>query len=95
MVCWHPAGRYVATGGYFVTGGAGATDQTFGSLLTIPNNTNSTGNDQGAYFYAGAIAFPTDSFNGANYWVDVTVTDVNPSGAAVPPLLVMQTRRAY
>jgi hypothetical protein len=66
VVSYHTAvGYYSATSGYFV--GAGV-DQ--GPLRALQNG-ESGGN--GLYRY-GANAFPTESYNGANYWVDVVFT---------------------
>ncbi len=35
-------------------------------------------NGDGLYLYSGSAAFPTSSFNGSNYWVDVVFTTTAP-----------------
>ena len=61
MVSYHTdVGRYSSTGNYFtapVTNGP----------LTAPSSQTSSGN--GVYAYGGS-AFPTNTFNASNYWVD-------------------------
>ncbi|MCA1453720.1 DUF4082 domain-containing protein [Bradyrhizobium sp. BRP22] len=71
VASYHTTGAYVATNNYFanaVTNGP----------LTAPSTTTAGGN--GVYSYGGTSTsgiFPTSSFNGANYWVDVVFA---PSG---------------
>jgi hypothetical protein len=57
-----PNGNYAANGNYF------AAARTSGPL-TAPASGSSGGN--GVYAYGGATAFPNQSFNATNYWVDV------------------------
>jgi Domain of unknown function (DUF4082)/Cadherin-like domain len=64
VASFHSNGHYADTGGYF------STDHTNGSL-TAPAS------DNGVFTYGNANLFPTSTFNGTNYWVDVTFT---PSG---------------
>lgn len=75
----HMPDHYTATGGYWTGGGPGSGGIVNG-FLTAPDTTNADGGGQGTFSY-GAVAFPGGSFNGGNYWVDVIVTDVDPSGA--------------
>lgn len=75
----HMPDHYTATGGYWTGGGPGSAGITNG-FLTAPNTGNADGGGQGTFKY-GVAAFPDGSFNGGNYWVDVVVTDVDPSGA--------------
>ncbi len=70
----HPAGRYTSVGAYFSTG-AGSSGVTNGPL-TAPSNANALSNHQGSYLASGTLGFPNASFNSANYWTDVTVSDV-------------------
>ena len=63
-------GRYAADGGYFATAGV---DNPPLHALSGPSN--------GVYLY-GAGGFPTNSFNAANYYVDIVFT---PSGPPPPP----------
>ncbi|RZS40925.1 Ig-like domain-containing protein [Herbihabitans rhizosphaerae] len=63
VVSYHTgAGRYGHTGGYFTA------DRTNGPL-TAPASTEIAGN--GVYRYGNGGAFPTDTYNAANYWVDI------------------------
>ena len=60
-----PAGHYAATNGYFATGGFDSPPlHALGEGVDGPN---------GVYHYdsAGGSAFPTDTFQSSNYWVDV------------------------
>lgn len=77
-VVFHPAGKYVATGSYF-SGGDGAGGIVSGPL-TVPNAVGATNGYQGSYRYAGDLANTNASFNATNYWTDVVVTDVDPTG---------------
>ncbi|WP_141783292.1 DUF4082 domain-containing protein [Ornithinicoccus hortensis] len=58
-----PNGYYAADGGFFSGGGF-----TNGPLEALQNGAEG-GN--GVYVYSSDVAFPTSSYNGANYWVDV------------------------
>ncbi|MFV0429702.1 MAG: DUF4082 domain-containing protein [Arachnia sp.] len=61
-VAYHaPKGHYAADGGYFTAG-----QHTSGPLTALAA---SAGN--GVYAYGSSPARPTNSYNGANYWVDV------------------------
>lgn len=59
-----PNGRYSGDGGYFNSGPA-----VNGHLTALANGGGSAGN--GVYAYGGASQFPQNTYNGANYWVDV------------------------
>jgi len=62
VVSYHSNGFYSADANYFasaVTNGP----------LTAPSHAGAEGN--GVYAYGSASAFPTSSYNGSNYWVDV------------------------
>lgn len=80
-----PNGHYAYDTGYFVNGPAGQ----------APITASAAGADgNGVYTYNGASAFPSYSYNAANYWVDVvfddhgvpttppTVTDTSPKSGA-------------
>jgi hypothetical protein len=58
-----PVGRYAGDGGYFATAGVDN-----GPLHALKDGV-SGGN--GVYAYGGTSAFPNNTFNSANYWVDV------------------------
>lgn len=59
-----PNGRYSGDGGYFNSGPV-----VNGHLTALANGGGSAGN--GVYAYGGASQFPQNTYNGANYWVDV------------------------
>jgi hypothetical protein len=67
-----PQGHYAGNGGYFTSGFDNAP-------LHAPSNSSSGGN--GLYVY-GADAFPNNTYNATNYWVDVvfngTAADTTP-----------------
>jgi hypothetical protein len=73
-VVWHPAGRYSATGDYFNEGSgrAGIISGLLQALNDFDNNAAS-GTGQGQYRYASTPEITNDSYNEANYWVDVVV----------------------
>ena len=60
-----PSGRYMAAGGYFST--TSYTEP--GSPLTAL--ANGVDGSNGVYVYSATPDFPTNTFNAANYWVDV------------------------
>jgi hypothetical protein len=64
VVSYHTnTGNYAADGGYFATQGAGAYPVTaLAAGVAGPN---------GVYVYGATSAFPTNSYNSNNYWVDV------------------------
>jgi hypothetical protein len=76
----HMPTHYVATPNYW-TSGAGSAGITNG-ILTAQSNAASTGG-QGTFTYNASPVFPTSTFNGGNYWIDVVVTDVDPAGPIV------------
>lgn len=86
-VAVHFPDNYTATGGYWSTG-AGVGGITTGPL-TAPDAGGSPlglgGIQQGSYHYTSdPDVYPDSYFNGGNYWVDLVVTDVNPSSVAGP-----------
>ncbi len=73
-----PSGHYSADGTYLYDEPApasGAGSITDSPPLHISRSTTSSGD--GLYRYGPSSAFPTSTFNGSNYWVDVSFT---PSG---------------
>lgn len=69
VVSYHTAvGRYAFDGAYF------AADHVNGPLIA-PSSASAGGN--GVYAYGAASAFPSNTFNATNYWVDV-VFDTQP-----------------
>ncbi len=71
-----PNGNYAADGAYFATQG---TDNT---PLHALRDGVSGGN--GVYRYTGTSAFPSDSYNASNYWVDVVFSTGSASVPAAP-----------
>ena len=67
-----PAGHYSATSGGLTAAAVN------GPLATIANSTS----PDGVFSYSTSSTFPTSSFQGANYWVDV---DYEPSPSASAP----------
>ena len=70
VASYHTAGNYSADNDYFDTAA-----HTSGPLTAPATGTVSGGN--GVYVYGGGGIFPTSTFAGSNYWVDVVF---NPSG---------------
>lgn len=76
----HNPDHYTPTGGYWAPGGPGEGGITNGILVT-PDTSQVAA--QGTFAY-GTPQFPTGTFGGGNYWVDVVVTDTDPTaGGAV------------
>lgn len=78
----HNPDHYTATGGYWAPGGPGEGGRTNG-ILVAPD-TNQTAAQ--ATFGYGPPGFPTGTFGGGNYWVDVVVTDTDPTSSATVDL---------
>lgn len=90
----HMPTQYVASGGYWTTGGPGESGIVQG-ILTAPNTGSADGGGQGT-FKTGAVAYPDGSFNGGNYWVDIVLTDVDPAGGITVQLdLAVETDSAH
>lgn len=77
-----PVGEYAATAGYFwnapaptMQGGA-ITDA--GPLHILHSSGSGT---NGVYAYSGATTFPSNAYQAANYWVDVTFESIPAAGA--------------
>lgn len=62
-----PVGRYAFDRSYFATTGV-----TNGTLHALADNEDPGGN--GVFKYGSSTGFPTQTFNAANYWVDVVFT---------------------
>jgi hypothetical protein len=58
-----PSGRYAVDTGYFAA--SDVENPPLRALASSPNGGN------GVYAYSGTSSFPTSSFNGSHYWVDV------------------------
>jgi large repetitive protein len=74
-----PVGRYSFDGGYFNTAGVDRPP------LHAPSTVVGAGN--GVYLYGAGSVFPSSTYNGGNYWVDVvftpSVTDTTPPVVSV------------
>jgi len=81
VVVFHPDGGYVAVPRYFLDSG----DRIYGPVV-VPSTANAISGKQGSYAYDDYLAFPNSQFNGASYYADVTVTNVDPAG---PPPVVL------
>lgn len=64
VVSYHTNGFYSATGNYFNT-------SLVNLPLSAPDSVTAGGN--GVYVYGSAAAFPSNSYNATNYWVDVSL----------------------
>jgi hypothetical protein len=80
-----PSGHYANTSDYFwrnpapgPNGGA-ATDSPPLHALRIDGNTNGTSTN-GVFAYGATSSFPSNSFGGSNYWIDVIFTPTPPPG---------------
>ncbi len=70
--------QFPVTMGYWTTGGPGQDGLTNGPL-TAPNTTNSL-DGQGNFSTGPISTYPASNGNGNGYWVDMLVTDIDPSG---------------
>jgi Domain of unknown function (DUF4082)/Bacterial Ig-like domain/Bacterial Ig domain len=70
------ASYFAPNGGYSVTGGQFSSAGVDSAPLHAPSTSAAGGN--GLYLYGSTPAFPTNSFNGTNYWVDVVFTTTAP-----------------
>jgi hypothetical protein len=78
-VVYYPNGEYTYLSHYWDAGGPGEFGLTNGPLVAVAANTAVDG--QSSYIYGAGLQYPTGNSSAANYWMDVTVTDVNPAGA--------------
>ena len=85
VVSYHTdAGFYAVDGAYFLSSGV-----TNGPLQALADGVDGP---NGVFKY-GASAFPTDSFNATNYWVDV-VFDTSIAPDTTPPVVTAHTPAA-
>lgn len=78
----YPSGRYVAISSYFASGD-GAVDKVVGPL-TIPSGANATGEIVGngrqcTFVESGTPTFPINTFQLAQYGLDILITDTDPT----------------
>lgn len=77
----HAPSGYTGSGNYW-TSGAGSAGHTNGPLVAPSSGPGGhQSGTQGSFAYSAGYAFPNSTFQGGNYWVDVTVTDVDPNAA--------------
>lgn len=73
-----PSG-YTGTGSYW-TSGAGSSGITSGIIIAPSSGPGGDqSGKQGSFEYDSVRAYPDSTFQGGNYWVDVTVSDVFPT----------------
>lgn len=83
VISYHaPAGGYAFDSGYFNSAGADRSPL------------HATAAVNGLYSYATSTTFPTNTFNGTNYWVDVVFTNQAPTADSTPPTIVSTTPAA-
>jgi hypothetical protein len=88
VVSYHaPSGGYALDSLYFATSGFDNPP-----LRALADNEDG---HNGLFIYSATSAFPTNSFNSANYWVDVVLTvpvvqDTNPPAITCPPDILLQ-----
>src|SRR5262249_39138781 len=70
-----PNGGYAADAGFFTSTGVDS-----GPLHAL---SDSAGGGNGVYLYTTGGGFPTASFNGTNYWVDVVFSPANGNAPTV------------
>ena len=70
-----PVGHYAGDGGYFT---AGVDDPPLHALK------DGTSGGNGVYAYAGASTFPSNTYNSANYWVDVVFNNAPATSPGAP-----------
>ncbi len=78
------AAYFTPTGNYAKNEG-GLDETVSGTYLSAPSSGSVGGN--GVYSYSGSLEFPTNTYNGNNYWVDVEYVDASPAEppANIPP----------
>lgn len=87
VISYHaPKGHYSTNNYYF------SNNSRLNGSLTAPASTSSSPN--GVYKYGTTTAFPTETYQASNYWVDVVFTKalVNPPVSAAPPASVVATQ---
>ncbi len=74
------ASYFAPLGHYSVTGGGLETGADNGPLHAIANSASANG----VYAYSATSTFPTGTYRGANYWVDVLYAMPSPGAVATP-----------
>jgi hypothetical protein len=82
------ASYYAPNGGYSVDGQYFANGRVSGPLY-FPATSEVGGN--GVFAYGSSSAFPTGSFNAANYWVDVIFSPTSGGGDTTPPAVAISS----
>lgn len=88
---FHPAGRYAATSSWY-SSGPGANPLINGPLRVYDQDL-AAGANQDSFLASATPGYPTNSSGAANYWIDVTVTDVDPNIMATGESISDKARR--
>lgn len=88
---FHPAGRYSAEASYYSTG-AGGTPLVNGPLR-IPDTDLAEGADQNSFIANAVPQYPVNSSNSNRYFIDVTVTDEDPTPVPVGSMSIADEAR--
>lgn len=88
---FHSAGRYAATGSWYSTG-PGANPLVNGPLRVYDQDL-AAGANQDSFLASAVPGYPINSSSAANYWIDVTVTDVDPNIMATNESIADEARR--
>lgn len=73
VVSYHaPRGRYAVSSGYF------SSEDYVSGPLTALRNSDGIGGGNGLYRYSASSAFPEESYQSSNYWVDVLFEPADP-----------------
>jgi hypothetical protein len=88
---YHPDGRYSATSNYF-SSGDGA-DPIITGPVRVMDADLATGGDQCSFVNNVTPQFPTASFNSTFYWINIVLTDVDPTIVATNESIADEARR--
>lgn len=88
---FHPSGRYAATANWFSSGPGGT--PLVNGFLRIYDVDLAAGANQDSFIANSTPQYPINSSNANNYWIDVTVTDVDPNTMATSESISDEARR--
>lgn len=78
LFCWYfnsASGGYASSNNYY-TSGAGSAGFNLGGMVTVPNDATA-GGGQNQYKQALGASLPDSTYQGTNYWIDITVGTLN------------------